>query len=146
MYSLVLTSDRPERFARTLLPSYEMNTNVSLIPSWSSVNHADSGKGSLGLVREEFMWHHMELEGEDGLIIFNYVPLELRWTFWKGSLLRPPLPHCHSCFFTGGSAFAGHAKVSIKKFITASSALTSCGAGAELCRFRFYWLVKPHIT
>lgn len=55
MYSLVLTSDRQERFAGTLLPSYEMNTNVSLIPSWSPVNQAGSGKGSLGLVREEFM-------------------------------------------------------------------------------------------
>lgn len=84
-----------------------------------------SGKGSLGLVREEFMWHHMELEGEDGLIIFNYVPLELLWGFWTRSLLWPPLSLCHSRFFTGGSA---HATMSIKKFITASFVLTSCGA------------------
>lgn len=110
-----------------------MNTNLSLIPSWSLCELCGSSKGSLGLVRKEFMWHHPALKGEGGLIIFNYIPLELCWNFWTWSLCWPPLTHCHSSFWhdglADGSASASPVVVSIKKFITASSVLTSCITG-----------------
>lgn len=110
-----------------------MNTNLSLIPSWSPCELCGSSKGSLGLVRKEFMWHHPVLKGEGGLIIFNYIPLELCWNFWTWSLCWPLLTHCHSSFWhdglADGSASAGPVVMSIKKFITASSVLTSCNTG-----------------